>query len=306
MALSRRVSDLAPLELLVTVVELGSLSRAATAHGISQPSASVAIARLERRLGVTLLRRRSTGSVPTDDGELVVAWARELVTAARALDTSLEALGEQRSQRLRLAASYTIAEYVLQGWLTALRRTAPSVEIHLAVHNSATVIDQMLAGRADLGFVEGLEVRGGVLASRPVGCDELVVITHPGHPWTRRDRPLAARVLAAERLVTRESGSGTREVAEQRLAAHSHGRLPPPLLELGSTTAVKAAVVDGAGPAIISRLTIQQELADGRLRVVPVADLDLHRVFRAVWPANSRLIPAAAELIRNAAQDMAP
>lgn len=129
---------------------------------------------------------------------------------------------------------------------------------------------------------------------------------HPHHPWARRDGALPARVLAAERLVMRDAGSGTREVAEQRLAAHSHGPLPPPLLELGSTTAVKAAVVDGAGPAIISRLTIQQELHDGRLREVPVADIDLHRVFRAVWPANARLIPAAAELVRNAAEGMTP
>lgn len=289
------------MELLVTVQETGSLSSAAAAYGISQPSASAAMAKLERRLGVTLLRRSAKGSVPTEEGQLVIAWASELVTVARALDESLHALGERRMRRLRLAASYTIAEYVLQGWLAALRRTAPAVEIHLAVHNSATVLSEVLAGRADLGFVEGLEVRRGGLVSRPVGDDELVAIVHPRHPWARRDSPLPARVLAAERLVMRESGSGTREVAEQRLAAHYHGRPPPPLLELGSTTAVKAAVVDGAGPAIISRLTIQQELHDGRLREVPVADLDLHRVFRAVWPANARLTPPAAELIRTAA-----
>lgn len=294
-----------PLELLESVVELGSLSRAAAAHGISQPSASAGIARLERRLGVVLLRRTPRGSVPTDDGRQVVTWARDVLDAARALDESLDTLHEQRQQRLRLAASYTIAEYVLQRWLSAVRRRSSAVDIQMAVNNSEDVMTHVLAGEADLGFVEGVDVRLPNLVSTQVGHDELVLIVAPSHPWARRTTPLPAALLAAERLVTREAGSGTREVAEQRLAPHHNGPLPPPILELGSTTAVKAAVLEGAGPAIISRLAIQEELKSRRLREVPVADVDLHRVFRAVWPTNARLSSSAVELIRCAEESQA-
>lgn len=296
MTLTDRVRDVGLLELFVAVVELGSVSRAAARRGISQPSASVALAKFERQVGLTLLHRAPTGSVATADGRLVYDWARQVVAAAEALDERLDSLTSRRQRRLTIASSFTIAEYVLPAWLTAFRRSDAEVELQVAVDNSTGVMKRVLNGEADIGFVEGDEIANGLEAAA-VGEDELVVVVSSSHPWSAYGRPLLVSELASTRLVTREPGSGTRDVAEHRLIAHCRDA-PAPLLELGSTTTVKKAVMDGAGPAIMSRLTVEGELADGQLREVPVVDLDLHRVFHAVWPTTSRLTRCADDLLR--------
>lgn len=75
MALSARVSDLMPFDLLLSVARLGSLGRAAEAHGISQPAASSRLRRLERQLGLVLIERSARGSRLTPQGVLVAGWA---------------------------------------------------------------------------------------------------------------------------------------------------------------------------------------------------------------------------------------
>lgn len=299
MALPRRVADLATLELLLDVALQGSVSRAAAARGISQPSASAALDRLERRLGLRLFDRGPSGSRPTDEGRIVAASVRSLVEAAYELDEEFEALREHRQRRLRISASYTIAEYLLPAWLSGLRKAAPGPEVKVIVHNSADVMQEVLDGKVDVGFVEGAGLHAG-LESAQIGEDELVVIVDPRHPWAGRDAPLPAGELAVTPLVMREWGSGTREIIEERLTACLTGRLPEPLIELGSTTTVKQAVMDGTGPSLLSEYSVRDELKEGRLRRVPVDGVNLRRVFRAVWPRRSPLHPAAARLVGQA------
>lgn len=295
MPLPSRAPTLAMLDLFVSVVDLGSITRTAAAHGVSQPTVSTAMARLERRVGVPLLRRTHAGCEPTDAGRLVGEWARSVIDAAARLDDALTTLRADRATSLSLAASYTIAEYLLPTWLTAFRQAWPGVAVQLAVVNSAEVTARILGERADLGFVEGAKVNRE-LSSQVVGTDELAIVVRPDHPWGRRRRPVTVMELAEARLVVREPGSGTREVLEDFLRSH-RSEPPQPLLELGSTTAVKGAVLDGAGPAVLSRLAVSAEIDNGRLQTVAVRGIKLDRTLRAVWPAGHRLTGQAAGLV---------
>lgn len=295
MTLPGRVSDLAPFDLLVDVVRLGSLSQAAAARGITQPSASTAIGRLERKLGMPLLRRGPTGSRPTDEGRQVAAWAQQAIDAAAAFDQELEALRDRRARRLRIVASFTVAEYQLGAWLRGLQASAHVPEVQLGVHNSAGVEGEIRSGAADVGFVEGATGPHG-LQTRVVGGDRLVLVVDPRHRWARRSRPVPAGELAATPLVMREQGSGTREVVEAGLAPFRE-HAPQPLIELGSTTTVKRAVMDGVGPALLSELAVVAEVEAGTLRTVEVAGVAFERSFRAVWRPRERLHPAAARLL---------
>ncbi|MEU1159075.1 LysR substrate-binding domain-containing protein, partial [Streptomyces sp. NPDC005918] len=205
-----------------------------------------------------------------------------IVEAAEAFDAGAQALRDRRDSRLRVAASMTIAEYLLPGWLIALRTQRPDTAVSLLAGNSAAVAARLLAGEADLGFVEGLTVPAG-LDEVVVAHDRLVVVAAPGHPWARRRKPLAAAELAATPLILREEGSGTRQVLEAAL-----GALARPLIELSSTTAVKASAVSGAGPSVLSELAVGEELAARRLVEIPLADVRLRRELRAVWPTGHR------------------
>lgn len=295
---SSRLPDLRQLALFVSVAETSSISRAAAAHGLSQPAASAAVRALERRLGVTLLRRSTSGSTVTTAGGLVAAWARGVLEATDELLAGVAALAGQAAPQLRVAASLTVAEYLLPGWIAALNRDWPGLGVQLEMVNSTRVAESVLAGRVELGFVESPLVPDGLAAER-VGSDELVVVVAPEHPWARRGRPLTAAELAGAALVTREEGSGTRDTLEQALAAHRGHQPPPtPLAELGSTTAVLSAIAGGLGAGVVSRRAADRDLASGRLTAIPLSDLNLTRPLHAVWSLGTRPQGPAHQLLR--------
>ncbi|WP_328722645.1 LysR family transcriptional regulator [Streptomyces sp. NBC_00247] len=292
--LSHRVPDLGALELLLSVARHGSLGRAAKELGISQPAASGRVRTMERQLGVALLDRSPRGSTLTDAGALVTDWARRIVEAAEAFDAGAQALRDRRDSRLRVAASMTIAEYLLPGWLIALRAERPGTAVSLLAGNSVQVARRLLLGEADLGFVEGLTTPEG-LDGTVVAHDRLVVVVAPVHPWARRRTLLTPQELAATPLILRERGSGTRQVLDAALAGH--GGLAQPLLELSSTTAVKSAAESGAGPCVLSELALGEELSARRLVPVPLTGVRLRRQLRAVWPTGHRPAGPARDLL---------
>lgn len=290
-----RTPDPDSLRLLVLVANLGSLGRAAAELGIAQPSASRRLSNLERDLGLVLVDRTRRGSTLTSSGQVVAGWARGVLVEMDALLTGAEALRTKRDAELKVAASMTVAEYLVPGWISDLRRQLPDLYVGLQVTNSEHVAELTAAGDVDLGFIESPRVPDG-LTGRQVATDQLTVVVPPGHPWARRRTPLTARELAATPLVLREPGSGTRQTLDRAL--RRRGLAPArPLLELGSTTAVRGAVVAGAGPAVISELAVYGDIAEGRLAAVEVDGLELRRVLRAVWPGGRRLVGPPAELL---------
>ncbi len=279
------VPDLRALELLVVVARTGSLGAAATELGITQQAASSRVRTMEALVGEPLVARSTRGSELTPTGELVVQWAGRVLDAAQELDAGITALRADRRGHLDIAASLTIAEHLLPGWLVGLRaqqvqRGQQPTEITMTATNTQRVTELVLAGDVALGFVEGPDAPRG-LRHRLVGTDELLVVVGPAHPWAQRSRRrVSAATLAATPLVVREAGSGTRTVLERALADLP---MAPPALELSSTAAVRAAVAAGAGPAAVGAHAVRDDLATGRLVRVTVTGLDLTRRLHAVW-----------------------
>lgn len=296
MPLPSRVTDLTSFDLLLSVARLGSIGRAAAAHGVTQPAASMRLRQLENRVGTRLLERTTRGAQLTTAGELVAGWAQPVVDGAADLAACIDALRADRQSQLRIAASLTVAEYLLPRWLIALRTVDPETATALHSGNSAEVAERVLAGVAELGFVEGPQIPAG-LHAREVAHDELALVVAAGHPWAgRRRRPRAAE-LAATALVSREPGSGTRDAWERALRAQIDVDPVAPLLELSSTTAIKAAAVGGIGPAVLSGYAVAAELAAGTLVRVPVPDLDLTRRLCAIWPTGHEPRGPAGDLL---------
>ncbi|MCM6772293.1 LysR family transcriptional regulator [Nocardia sp. CDC159] len=295
MPLSPRVPDLAALDLLLSVIELGSLGRAAQAHGISQPSASSRIRYLEKLVGVPVLERTTLGSRPTAAGALIAEWARAVVEAAAELDAGIETLRAQRDSHLSVAASQTVAEYLFPKWLMALRIRRPETAIALEAGNSAEVVRAVREGRAGIGFVEVPDAPDD-LDGEVVARDRLIVVVAPGHRWAERASITPAE-LARTPLICREPSSGTRIAFEQAMVRRQPGWRPEVLLELSSTTAIKTAVAEGVGPAVLSALAVRAEIAAGTVVSPTLTDLDLTRPLRAVWTRGRRPSGPAADLL---------
>ncbi len=252
---------------------------------MSQPSATERLRQLERRVGVELLHRGPTGTLPTGEGQAVAEWAHDVITAIDRLALGVSALRSSAVRHpLRIMASLTVAEYVLPDWLHA-HRVAGGAPVDLAVGNSVAVARAVSDGDVLVGFVETPRRFPG-LSSAVVGGDTLRVVVAPGHPWARRRTPLTPAELATSPLLLREPGSGTRDAFEAAIAAIGLG-VTDPLAVLASTTTLKSAAMSGDGACVLSELAVAAELAGGSLVAVPVVELDLRREFRAVWrPAS--------------------
>lgn len=299
MPLPPHVADLTSIDLLLSVAELGSIGRAGRAHGMSQPAASARIRALERRVGAPLLKRGARGTVLTELGELVASWAAPVVRSAEDLATAIATLHAERIGHVQIAASQTVAEYLLPRWLVTLHTLVPHIVPTLSSGNSTVVAEKVLAGTADLGFIESPSVPAA-LDHRTVATDELVLVVAPDHSWAAT-APSATEIVGTA-LVTREAGSGTRSAYESALAEAGLGQPASPLLEVSSTTAIKSAVGAGIGGAVLSSLAVAPELAAGTLVRVPIPGLTLHRELRAIWPSGRAPSGPAAELLTVAAK----
>lgn len=286
--------DLITLELLDSIAELGSLGQAAARHGMSQPAVSMRMTRLERSLGLSLLQRSPAGTKLTPAGQRVADLGRRVLSEMQVMMAGVAGLVAEEGSHLRVAASLTVAEYLLPGWLSALHRESPGVMLAVEVTNSSRVLARVREASTDVGFVEGYGSRLDGMSTAVMRSDHLVVVVDPAHPWARRESAVSGAELASADLIVREPGSGTREVLDQALSswggAHSW-------LELGSTASILAAARRGEGPAVLSALAVAEDVDLGRLVPVRTEGLDLTRSLRAVWPSDRPLAPLAGRLL---------
>lgn len=295
MPLPQPVPDLVSLDLLRSVGEFGSIRQAALAHSVSQPAASMRLKSLEKALGLTLLDRGNGHARLTPAGVAVVEWSTQILEGVSELLVGAQALRQEGQSNLRLAASMTVAEYLVPIWLSKLRSAGSDISVSLQMGNTEQVTEIIRSQRADLGFVEGLTVPNE-LHNRVVASDDLVVVVAPSHPWAHRKKTVTAAELARTPLVLREIGSGTREVFDKALEAQGFAALP--MVELGSNTAIKAMISSGAGPGVLSRVVSRAEVDSGRLVVVNLRGIALDRTIRAIWTKSKALPSVAKNLLK--------
>jgi LysR family transcriptional regulator, transcriptional activator of the cysJI operon len=212
----------------------------------------------------------------------------------------LASLKGEISGTLRIAASTTIAQYIVPPLLGAFLRLHPAVHVELDSSNTESVADAIAAGRVHLGLVEGpphaSQVRSEIWLE-----DELVLLVPPSHEWAGQ-RSITLQQIAAAALLMRERGSGTREVIETTLeAAGLHARDLHIALELNSTEAILGCIESGVGVGFVSRSAIQRQLAMGTLSIVPVAGLAIPRnllLLTAAGPEPTGAAAAMVELLR--------
>lgn len=289
--LGPHVPDLSGLQMLVAVSELGSLTRVGTLFGISQQAVSSRMRALEAQVGASLIIRSARGSTLTSTGAVVAGWAAEVLSAAERMEAGIESIRSETLRQLDVAASLTIAEYLLPRWLVTLRdrqeQTGQVVTaVGLTATNSENVIALVRAGTVPFGFVETPDIPVGLPAA-PLGRDTLEVAVSPGHPWARRRAPLTVHELARTPLITREEGSGTRKALESLFAGvPESGPVAPPRVEYSTTAAVRAAIASGVAPGVLSSLAIADDLALERLVAVAVTGIELTRTLSAVWASG--------------------
>lgn len=278
------------LRVFASVAEHGGFSRAAAALRLSQPAVSKSVRELERQTGVSLFDRGGRTPRLTEAGQLLRTRAVELFAVEQSAEEELRALRGLEGGVLRVGASTTVATYLLPPLLARFRAAHPAVALRLASANTRRIARALLERRIDVALVEG-PVTNARIEIVPWREDELVVIAHPAHPLAAR-RALTLDRLAAEPVIVREPGSGTRDVAERALA--QHGVRLRVLMQLASTEAIKQAVAAGLGAAIVSRAAVADQVALGRLVARRIRGVPLSRTFTELRLIGRAASPAAA------------
>lgn len=280
----QRVIDPLRLQLVLEVGRHGSITRAADACGIGQPTASAHLRTLEAAAGQPLFMRAGRGTQLTDAGRVMAEHAAIVLSALQSLHEELGAISGGRAGTLRLAACAEVGNYVLPDVLSTFAAEREGAEIRVHVVTSAEVARLVAHDEVDLGIAGETRRVDGVVAERLMR-DELIGIARPGSP------ALTAYALKRMTLVVTPAGSSTRAQTERLLSRV--GR-PARLIEVGSVEAVKRAVASGVGIAFVSLLAAADELERGDLEAFGLAGAGpLERWLQVLRPANRRPAPLA-------------
>jgi DNA-binding transcriptional LysR family regulator len=299
MARVKRQLDLHKLEVFHWVAEYKSFSAAARHLSLQQPTISAHVRELEEQLGVKLLNRFGGKVVPTSCGELLLVSARKVLKLKQEAIASLDRFQGRVAGDLVVGGSNIPGEYILPPKLAAFVSRYPEAKPLLRIGDSASIVQAVLDGGVEIGFV-GFKRNDHRLSFEKVWKDEMVLVVGRNHPWARAKR-IEVNELATQGFISREGGSGTLRSFTTLLARK--GRKPDQtlnvIMELGSTEAIKEALLAGSGFSILSRHSIQRELRERALHVVPIPGLGrLGRDFFQVVHRQRALSPVSHAFIQ--------
>lgn len=272
--------DFKQLRSFVTVVELGSFTRAAERLYTSQPTISAHIRALEEELHERLFLRTTKSLEITKRGKELYDYAVHILT----LQDKLTASWAQDEQTVRVGASTIPSAYILPEVLPAFRARHTDSRFIINQSDSRGVLSGLYSGQFDLGLV-GMKVPEENVVFTPFYIDEMMLIT----PNTPRFAALVGKdtalsdILLHEPMLMREDGSGSQKCVDDFLA-HSH--IDPNSLHiaarLNDQESVKNLVAGGLGVAIISKKAIAEETERGKLLTFPLNCRSAKRMFYLV------------------------
>ena len=276
------------LRLFLALAETGSVSGAARAMHVTQPTASMQLREVTEAVGLPLFEVIGRRVHLTDAGRDLAATARAIVDTWESFGQRINAMHGLTRGRLRVAVVST-AKYFVPRLLGSFCAQYPDIEISLEVLNRDGVVQRLRDNLDDLYVMSmppaDLDLEDHVFLTNP-----LVLIAWQGHRLAKRRRiPLAD--LGGERFVLRERGSGTRLATDRFFAAQ--GFEAPTRLELGSNEAIKEAVAGRLGIAVVSQHALRSSELETDLCVLAVQGMPIPSQWHVVYPRAKQLSPIA-------------
>ena len=289
------------LQVFSTVSRLLSFTKAAKALHMTQPAVTFQIRQLEDYFNARLFDRTHNRISLTKAGELVELYADRIISTYNEMDNEVRRLTGDVQGPVALGASTTIAEYVVPRLLGKFQARFPDVSIRLQVGNTLGVVHMMENNEIDIGIVEG-PVTNKSLVTTIWRDDELVVVMPVGHPLENVTK-LTPNALLDYPFITREEGSGTRDVITRYLADWQMDLQDFDLImELGSPESIKSAISVGLGISILSIATVEKELAL-KLLVQRSLDRPITRPFSIIYQRQKFRLRAMEEFLEFSKND---
>ena len=258
------VLNIENLKMFCLVVDEGSISQAARLSFVSQPAVTRQINQLENFYGTLLFDRTGGKLKVTEAGKILYPYAKTIVNDFNRSKEAVQQETGKYNANLQVGATFTIGEYLLPSLLGRFKKQKPDIKVTLTIKNTPSILEDLTNDVIDLALVEGI-VENNDLTVEKFADDELILVCAPDHKWEKK---IDLEELVNERMIWRESISGTRLIVENMLKEYGVLEKIDSYMEIGSTQAIKSAVEAGLGVSILPRLTVSRELEQGTLREV--------------------------------------
>ncbi|MFT5110961.1 MAG: DNA-binding transcriptional LysR family regulator [Parasphingorhabdus sp.] len=283
------------LQVFSTVARLLSFTKAAEALHMTQPAVTFQIRQLEDYFNTRLFDRTHNRISLTNAGELVKTYAEQIISLYSEMDNEVRKLTGDVLGPLVLGASTTIGDYVAPKLLGEYQKIFSDVTVRLNIANTGGIIHMVENNEIDIGIVEG-PVNNRNLVTNVCLEDELVVVVAPDHPLANLESIEPAELLKYP-FISREEGSGTREVIVEYLTRHGIDSAQlNVVMEFGGPEAIKSAVSVGLGISVLSIATLDKEIKLKTLCAISLID-PLKRPFSIVYQRQKFRMRAMEEFL---------
>ena len=270
--------NLNQLKIFYLAAKRKNLSVAAEELYITQPAVTKGIQRLQEFYDMKFVDHIGKKLVLTDAGEVLYEIAEKIFELESKAEESIRDFQERKRGRIRILSSESFGDYYLPRIIIPFSKAYPLVRISMNILPTEQVVEHTATLNNDIGFIS-YPVDHPKLLVKEVMKDQLVVITRPEHPLTRHPR-LSPRHLEDQLLIMHETGSAPRRAFERFIRKNDLSVTVH--LELSSNRAIKRAVEDGIGIALVSRKVANEEIQAQRLIAIPLADPSMTRKFYMV------------------------
>jgi len=271
------------MEALVCIIEERTFSGAARKMYLTQPSLTKHIRNVEEILGMKILNRRSRGITLTPEGKILYDYAKRILRLREEAKEKIQRVRENEGGNIFICASTIPATYLLPRVLNDFRKAHPDIRFYMQNADSNEVIEMITGNRGEIGFA-GKDPRSARLHTVALWKDRLVLAVPSDHPFVKRGSVTLSE-LSQEPFIVRERGSATREVFEGCLRDQKKLTLASfnIISEVGSSEAVKEAVLAGLGVSVISVHAIAREVERGLIVEVPLKGCRIERYFYLIY-----------------------
>lgn len=249
-----------------TVAKCGSMSEAAKQLYISQPTVSQTILEIEKHYDVKLFERYPKRLYITIQGKYLLDFVNPMIYA---FDNVVDLTLHQMSTfKIRIGATYTVSACILNDIIEVSKKQDNALDFHISVDNTRKIEQMLLNNDLDFAIIDGI-IKNKDIITMPIADDCLVLVCGNKHPFAKEKKVTLAQ-LNNQDFILREEGSGTRKLLESEMTLkHISYNIK---WECSSLDAVKNAVINNHGLAIISARLIREELDNGKLYIVPVKE----------------------------------
>ena len=268
------------LKIFITVADCGKMSVAAEKLYISQPSVSQAIKEIEDYYGVKLFERLSKKLYITENGRLLLKYARHIVQSFDEMEAHLKNTGENIS--LRIGATVTVGTKLLSDIISRFEKNYKDVDTKITINNTNVIENLILNSDLDIGIVEGY-VDNKDIIKKPIYKDNMVLVAGKNHKFYNRDS-ITIEELNGEDMIFREPESGSRQIFDNVL--HDNNIEVNVKWNSTNTESIKEGIINGHGVGVLSTLMIQEEVKNGTLHIIDIDKVNISRDICVIYHKN--------------------